>query len=314
MRKEQINMKIAFLNKYQTSVNRGAETFVSELSKRLSKNHIVDVISDINYFKIFKNKYDLIIPTNGRWQVILVKIICLLSKTKMIVSGQSGIGFDDRLNLYTLPDVFIALSTKALNWAKKTNPFVKSIYIPNGVDLNRFFPSSKPKDKKTKTILSVGAFTEQKRHELVIKAVSKIAGARLIIAGGGGDKKEEIEKLCQTMLDGRYETVETTNTNMPSIYRRADLFTLASEPSESFGIVIVEAMASNLPVVVTDDPIRKEIVEDAGFFVDPTDTNKYVEILEKALITNWGDKPRKRAEKFSWDEVSKKYEKILSSL
>ena len=41
-------MKIAFLNKYQDKVNRGAETYVFELSKRLSKNHEVDVISDIS--------------------------------------------------------------------------------------------------------------------------------------------------------------------------------------------------------------------------------------------------------------------------
>ena len=57
-------MKIAILNKYQDKVARGAETFVSELSKRLSKNHSVDVISNINYLKILNSKYDLIIPTN----------------------------------------------------------------------------------------------------------------------------------------------------------------------------------------------------------------------------------------------------------
>ena len=45
-------MKIAILNKYQESVNRGAETFVRELSKRLQKNHQVDVISKIDYLKL----------------------------------------------------------------------------------------------------------------------------------------------------------------------------------------------------------------------------------------------------------------------
>src|SRR6185369_2202145 len=83
-------MKIAFLNKYQGKVNRGAETFVSELSKRLSKAHQVDVISDINYLNLMKSKYDIIIPTNGRLQALIIRIICWLTGAKMIVSGQSG--------------------------------------------------------------------------------------------------------------------------------------------------------------------------------------------------------------------------------
>ena len=48
-------MEIAIINKYQNKVNRGAETFVSELSKRLSKNHQVDILTKINFFK----KYDI---------------------------------------------------------------------------------------------------------------------------------------------------------------------------------------------------------------------------------------------------------------
>lgn len=80
-------MHIAFLNKYQDKVSRGAETFVSELSKRLSKNHKVDVISRINYWELFKKKYDVIIPTNGRWQAVLVRKIAWLTGAKVIISG-----------------------------------------------------------------------------------------------------------------------------------------------------------------------------------------------------------------------------------
>jgi len=59
-------MKIAFLNKYQNKVYRGAETFVFELSKRLSRDNEVDVISDINYFEILKKNMILLFqPTGG---------------------------------------------------------------------------------------------------------------------------------------------------------------------------------------------------------------------------------------------------------
>jgi glycosyltransferase involved in cell wall biosynthesis len=304
-------MRIAIINKYQFKVNRGAETYVVELAKRLSVKHEVDILTKINLHK----KYDVVIPTNGRLQVFMVRMLTWFSGAKMVVSGQSGMGWDDRLNLYALPNTFIALSTKALDWANKINPLVKSVYIPNGVDLDRFTAKPKPKSQKIKTVLSVGAFTEQKRHELVIRAVSKIKNVKLIIAGGGGDKKQEIIDLGLTTLGkDMFEVIETTNDKMPQIYNRADVFTLASRPSESFGIVLVEALASNVPVVATKDAIRKEIVGDAGLFVDPTDTDAYAKALEKALNTNWGVKPRKQAEKFDWDSIAIQYEELFKKL
>jgi glycosyltransferase involved in cell wall biosynthesis len=306
-------MHIAFLNKYQNKVFRGAETFVYELSRRLSKNHEVDVISDVNYFTLLRKKYDLIIPTNGRCQAIIVRKIALLTGARMIVSGQSGIGWDDRVNLYSFPDVFVALSSKALNWAKKINPLVKSVYIPNGVDLEKFTFKGSPfkVSLKKPIVLVVGAFTEQKRMDLTIKAVAKINGASLLMIGGGGELQEELNEEGKRLLGEKFELKSVPFEKMPEIYRCADVFTLPSAPSESFGNVLVEAMASGLPVVATDDPIRREIVGNAGIFVDPTNINEYAKALETALKTNWGDKPRRQTEKFSWDEIAKKYNNLL---
>lgn len=309
MSEKLIPMKIAIINKYQFKVNRGAETFVTELAKRLAVKHEVDILTKINFSK----RYDVIIPTNGRFQAFLTRIVAWFTGARMVISGQSGVGLDDRLNLYSMPDAFVALSSYALEQSKKRNPFVKSVYIPNGVDLNRFVVKSN--NQKVKTVLSVGAFTEQKRHELVIKAVSKLKNVKLIIAGGGGDKKEEIKMLGEKLLGSeRFEIVETTNDKMPAVYIKANVFTLASKTYESFGIVLVEAMASGLPVVATDDPIRREIVGDAGIFVDPTDTDTYAKVIEKALNADWGEKPRKQAKKFHWNEIAKNYEKLFNEL
>ncbi len=163
----------------------------------------------------------------------------------------------------------LLLSSKALGWARKVNPFVKSIYIPNGVDLERFKSKSRGIGNRTKTILCVGAATEQKRLDLVIKAVAKLENVNLLIAAGGGDKTEEIKRMGTETLRGKFEMISVPFEKMPEVYRSADIFTLPSASSESFGNVLVEAMASGLPVVATDDPVRREIVGEAGLFTDP---------------------------------------------
>jgi glycosyltransferase involved in cell wall biosynthesis len=73
-------------------------------------------------------------------------------------------------------------------------------------------------------------------------------------------------------------------------------------------------MACGLGVVVNNDPIRREIVGNAGFFVNPTNINKYSQALEKALKTDWGSKPRKQAEKFDWDKIAEKYNVLFKKL
>ena len=101
---------------------------------------------------------------------------------------------------------------------------------------------------------------------------------------------------------------------MPSLYRSADIFTLPSESSEAFGNVLVEAMASGLPVVVTRDPIRAEIVGDAGILVDPSDLDSYTNALSSALESGWNEKPRKQAEKFDWDKITLEYELVFNQI
>jgi glycosyltransferase involved in cell wall biosynthesis len=210
----------------------------------------------------------------------------------------------------------VALSLYAETWAKKANPFIHVVKISNGVDLNKFtFKGQTLKvSVKRPTVLAVGAFTEQKRMDLAIKAVSKLKNVKLLVVSGGGDLKNKIYDLGIKNLGDRFEMISVPYEKMPDIYRRTDVFTLPSASSEAFGNVLVEAMASGLPVVATDDPIRKEIIGDAGILVDPTNIEEYAKALQKTLNINWGEKPRHQAEKFSWDEIALKYEELFKTL
>ena len=265
--------------------------------------------------KILKEKFDIVVPVNGGWLPAVMRIVTWLYGGKMVISGQSGIGWDDRNNLWCFPDYFIALSVFARNWAKKANLFVKVEYISNGVDTNKFTFSGKAIKTKLKKpiVLCAGALTKTKRIDLAIRAVAKLKNVDLLVCGDG-DLRSEIYDLGSKILRDRFQLIKVSYEDMPKVYRVANVFTLPSESYYSFENVLVEAMATNLPVVANDDPIRREIVGDAGILVNPTDTNAYAQVLKKALDTDWGNKPQKQARKFDWDKIALEYEKIIRSL
>jgi len=138
-------------------------------------------------------------------------------------------------------------------------------------------------------------------------------GSLLIL---GGDRDQGMVTALAEKLLGRerFMLMKVSPAEIPKFYRNSDLFTLPSNEFEAFGIVYLEALASGLPVVATDDALRKEIIRDAGILVNPEDIDVYAKALEKALKTDWGDKPRNQAKKFSWDKVVKKYESLFQEL
>ena len=336
-------MKILFLNIYQNRVARGAERFVYELGLRLKKNHPVDIISSDklparrwpfvwrsfldpqgiqiclftlkNLPRIWKEKYDIVIPLNGGWQPAWVRLVTWLYGGKVVISGQSGMGWDDRNNLWSFPNAFVALSGKAKRWAKEVNPLVNVSYIPNGVDTTKFKSEGARIETNLKKpiIICQGALTKGKRIDLAIKAVSKLGDTSLLVVGDG-ELKDEIEKLGNKLLGERFQLIKVPFEEMPKVYRVGDVFTLPSEAYHSFEIAIVEAMASGLPVVVNKDEIRREIVGRAGVLVDPTNIDAYAVALDNALRLKWGKRPQNQARKFDWDKISERYQKLFGDL
>lgn len=264
---------------------------------------------------LFKKNFDIVIPTNGGWQVALVRLLTWVRGGKMVIVGHSGKGWDERNNIFSFPDVFIGLSRFARNWAKRINPLIKTAYIPNGIDLKNFSPKGKKAQLKLERplILTVAAPEGGKRLVLAIEAVSKLAKSSLLVLGGGYEE-EKLRRLGEKLLGKRFWMKKVPFEEMPKYYRSCDIFTIPSAAFYSFEMVLLEAMATNLPVVANDDPIRREIVGKAGILVDPEDIDSYKEALKRALEADWGTKPRRQAEKFSWNKIAKKYEKLFIDL
>jgi len=184
--------------------------------------------------------------------------------------------------------------------------------IPNGVDLERYNPRHKSLNKygidnlEHPIFLSTSALTPQKRLHLAIKAVSKMNRGTLVMTSTGLNKKK-IVNMGYKLLGNRFLYLGVLPDNeLASLYATCDIFTLPSI-REPFGLVLVEAMASNKPVVSQNDKTRQWIVGKAGILVDCADIDQYANALEEAHKRDFGNLPRRQAEQFSWDTCVDKY-------
>lgn len=303
-------MNIIFLSRYQNKVERGVENYVSALAPRLVKfGYHIEVLTSVK--DLIGKKPDIIYPLNGGFQSLFCRIYSWTVGAKLVLGGHAGIGRDDRWNLYLFPDLFIAFSKKGEQWAKSVNPINRLIRIPHGVDLEKFSPRVKPVklDLDHPVFITVSHLLPYKRVGETLQAVVRLQKGSLLVLGSGPEEKN-IDEMGKKLLGSkRYLRLETSHNVVPSYLRVADVFTLCSGSQEAFGLAYLEALATNLPIVATDDSLRHELIGDAGLFVkNPEDSTEYAAALEKAAMSKWGNKPRKQAEKFGWGKISSEYE------
>lgn len=219
----------------------------------------------------------------------------------------------------TKPDVYAVLTPKyKIFLERKIKGNIKC--IPNGVDLNMYnsqFPSLHKyglDELERPIILSTSALLiPKKRLHLAIKAVSNMERGTLVMTSTGPDKKKIIS-IGHKLLGNRFLYLGVLPDNeLASLYATCDVFTLPSI-REPFGLVLLEAMASNKPVVSQMDETRKWIVGNAGILTECADIYQYATALEEASQVEWGNKPRKQAEKFSWDNCVDRYLQAMEAI
>lgn len=309
-------MRIIFLSKYQGKVERGVENYVAELASRLAKlGNEVEILT--SFWQLIGKKAEIIYPLNGYWQTFGCRLYAWLTGAKLVVGGHAGIGRDDRWNLYMFPDLFIAFSQKGFDWAKKVNQFVKIVKIPHGVNLEKFDSNVKPADLDLEIprFVTAANLVEYKRVKETIKAVAKLKKGSLLVLGDGLLEKE-IDELGNSLLGpNKYLRLKVAHSEMPKYLNSCDVFTLVSEESEAFGLVYLEALACNLPVVAIDDSLRRELIEAAGVFVkNPEDSQEYARCLEAAVKTGWRNRPINQAKKFDWEKIAERYLKEFKGI
>lgn len=313
-------MRIIFLSKYQGKVERGVENYVKELASILkSLGNEIEILT--SFWQLLRNQkrpgLTMVYPLNGHWQTFGCRLYSWLAGSKLVVGGHAGIGRDDRWNLYMFPDLFIAFSQKGFDWAKKVNPWIKVVKIPHGVNLERFNPNVKPADLDLDRprFVTAANLVPYKRTKETVKAVAALKKGSLLVLGDGPLEKE-IDELGNRLLGpNRYLRLKVTHNEMAKYLNACDVFTLVSEESEAFGLVYLEALACNLPVVVTDDSLRRELIGDTGLFIkNPEDSQEYARVLETAAKIDWWDKPVRQAGKFDWENIAARYLEELEGI
>ena len=128
------------------------------------------------------------------------------------------------------------------------------VVIPFGIEIDRYLSDSgKSKGEGGLRLLTVGRLTWQKAQHLLLEAYSHVLkdfkDIHLTIIGEG-EEREHLESLCETLaLKGRVSMLGALDKESVRIeYLNSDLFILSSI-SEGFGIVLLEAMSSGLPVI-----------------------------------------------------------------
>lgn len=193
----------------------------------------------------------------------------------------------------------------------------QSTLIPNGVDLERFSPGPPERARlglpDGPIVLMVSALIRSKRVADGIAAVSKIPNVTLVVAGDG-PLRDDITRLANEILPGRYMRLTAPARDMPALYRSADVFMHLSV-DESFGNVFVEAMASGLPIVAYDTPRTRWIIGDDAFYADDLGAEALASAISEALADKTQpSKGNTRAEAFGWPAIGSRYEQFFCKL
>ncbi len=210
----------------------------------------------------------------------------------------------------------IVVSTVAKNCWQKFFQKEMSI-IPNGIDLFRFNPNLKPiekyKDGKI-NILFVGRLEKRKGAIYLLRAFKQLQNKnmRLILVGEGPRKIELKLFIARHNLQDVEFAGRISDVDLPKYYATADICCFPSIGGESFGIVLLEAMAMAKPIAcfsnpgyrnfLTHYPFKKSLVK----IKDIEKLGKALEVLGKdsdlrEKLSKWG---LKEVQKYSWSKVA----------
>lgn len=192
--------------------------------------------------------------------------------------------------------------------------------VPNGVDVARFAPEAPEEPREHPLLVFLGRLEHRKGADVAVDAFLRLAarrdGVRMRVLGGGplGDALARRRAAAPPAIAQRLELVGPVAPEvLPELLRSADVAVLPARGGESFGIVLLEAMAADLAVVATDIPGYRAVAR-AGreaLLVAPDDPDALAGAMERvlddpALAGSLRDAGRLRAAEHDWAVVAER--------
>ena len=226
----------------------------------------------------------------------------------------------------------IAVSKPAMDYASKYVPGYYNI-IPNGIDLEHFSSRVSTIDEFCDgklNILFVGRLEFRKGLNYLLKAYlevkREIPNSRLIVVGPGNRLRKRYEKWIKR--NGLKDVVfvgYASYSDLPRYYKTADIFCAPATSRESFGIVLLEAMAVGKPIVATNIDGYASVVAhgEDGWLVPPKDNRRLAGALisvmnDETLRQQMGSRGRLKAEEYGWEHIAQRvldyYIQVLDGL
>ena len=195
--------------------------------------------------------------------------------------------------------------------------------IPNGVDLEKFFPDPDRKRTNVWKLITVGRLSVTKRIEILIDAIAilKEQGCKIDFSiVGGGSMEPGLAKIIEqrNLADIIHLTGRVESPKMPDLYRQNDVFISASM-QEGMSNAMLEAMASGLPIITTRCEGLEELIADNGIIVEDADAKAIAEAIKGFFAdehtgNNMSVAAIRQVKTFTWDSVAKQYLQIYEQI
>ncbi len=198
--------------------------------------------------------------------------------------------------------------------------------VPNGIDVNRFCraaarPEAMP--DHLRSVLFVGRLEPRKGVDRLIQAMTIVrrdaGGARLVIVGDGSDRTRLTTAAREAGIDAHFAG-RVSEDELPSYYLAADVVCSPALGDESFGIVLLEAMAAARPIVATRIEGYAELLAgaDSARLVEADDPAALAREITLLLDTpelgrTLGARGRAFARAYDWSQVARQLESIYAS-
>jgi glycosyltransferase involved in cell wall biosynthesis len=205
----------------------------------------------------------------------------------------------------------ISRSNAEQKWLKRWD--IDSHLIQAGVDLTRFLPiypdDAQEPDKGERTVIFVGRLEEAKGLHLLLRAADHLPSNHKLVIIGDGKLRSTAETYPRTILYGH-----VTHDRVVSFLQSADVLCLPSY-TESFPLVVLEAMACGIPVVGTDvGDVREMIQPPLGGYICTYDPKDIAEKIMRATSGGEEYRCRELASRYPWEATVSKVENVWESI